>query len=58
MGKYIRHLLANYLNIEKVQIGGSHIIIEIDETKLGKRKYHRGHIVGGVWVVVGVESSA
>lgn len=36
-------------------IGGRDIIVEIDETKIGKRKYHRGHRVEGVWVVVGVE---
>ena len=36
-------------------IGGQGIIVEIDETKMGKRKYHRGHRVDGVWVVVGVE---
>ena len=30
-------------------------IIEIDETKLGKRKYNRGHRVEGVWILCGVE---
>ena len=34
---------------------GPGIIVEVDETKLGKRKYNRGHRVEGVWVVVGVE---
>jgi hypothetical protein len=28
--------------------------VEIDETKMGKMKYGRGHPVRGVWVVVAV----
>jgi hypothetical protein len=43
---------------EKVHLGEKspcRIIVEIDETKLGKRKYHRGHWVEGVWVIAGVE---
>ena len=31
--------------------------MEIDESKFGKRKYHRGHRVEGVWVVGGVEKT-
>lgn len=38
-----------------LKIGGPNIIVEIDETKLGKRKYHRGHRVEGQWVFGGVE---
>lgn len=37
---------------------GRGIIVEIDESKFGKRKYHRGHHVEGVWVVGGVELTA
>lgn len=32
--------------------------MEIDESKFGKRKYHTGHRVEGVWVVGGVERTA
>lgn len=39
-------------------IGGPGIIVEVDETKLGRRKYNRGHRVDGVWVIVGVERTA
>lgn len=52
---YIRQLLGDTINFEQVKIGGLDIIVEIDETKLGKRKYNRGHRVDGVWVVGGVE---
>jgi hypothetical protein len=33
-------------------------VVEIDESKFGKVKYHRGHRVEGVWVVGGVERTA
>ena len=37
------------------QIGGNGIKVEIDESKFGKRKYHRGHRVEGQWVFGGRE---
>ena len=37
------------------QIGGPGKHIEIDESKFGKRKYHRGKRVDGVWVFGGIE---
>lgn len=52
---YFRQLCADSLNLEDCLIGGPGIIVEVDETKLGKRKYHRGHSVEGVWVVGGIE---
>jgi hypothetical protein len=41
--------------MEDAVIGGDNIVVEIDGSKLGKRKYHRGHRVEGVWVVGGIE---
>lgn len=38
-------------------IGGDGVEVEIDETKIGKRKYHRGHYVEGQWVFGGVEKN-
>ncbi|KRH91877.1 putative transposable element, partial [Pseudoloma neurophilia] len=40
-------------NIE--MIGGDDVIVEIDESKFGKRKYNRGHRVEGQWVLGIVE---
>jgi len=43
------------LDLADAPIGGEGIIVEIDESKFGKRKYNRGHRVEGIWVVGGVE---
>ncbi|XP_071093641.1 uncharacterized protein [Haliotis cracherodii] len=37
------------------KIGGPGTTVEIDESKFGKRKYHRGKRVEGVWVLGGIE---
>jgi transposase-like protein len=52
---YFRQLAADSLDAEDCTIGGPGIIIEVDESKMGKRKYHRGHRVDGVWLVGGIE---
>ncbi len=36
-------------------LGGVGKTVEIDESKFGKRKYHRGHHVEGPWVFGGYE---
>ena len=36
-------------------IGGPGIVVEIDESKFGKRKFHKGRRVDGVWVFGGIE---
>ncbi|KAJ8651310.1 hypothetical protein O0I10_013201 [Lichtheimia ornata] len=60
------HLLYRLMNADikddDVTIGGkdsdgNSIIVEVDESKFGKRKSHRGHRVEGVWVVSGVEKT-
>lgn len=55
---HFRKLVASTLEESDVLIGGPDVIVEVDESKLGKRKYNRGHHVDGVWVVVGVERTA
>lgn len=37
------------------KIGGNDIIVEVDESKFGKRKYNKGHSVEGVWILGMVE---
>jgi len=53
--EHFRQLVSSSLEVEDTMIGGEGIEVEIDETKLGKRKYHRGHQVEGVWILAGVE---
>ncbi|KAG1139135.1 hypothetical protein G6F37_013041 [Rhizopus arrhizus] len=50
-------LQQNDRNIGGYDADGNPIVVEIDESKFGKRKYHRGHRVEGVWVVGGVEKT-
>jgi transposase-like protein len=37
------------------KIGGPSKTVKIDESKFGRRKYHRGHPIKGQWVFGGVE---
>lgn len=37
------------------RLGGYGRTVEIDESKFGKRKFHRGHQVDGQWVFGGIE---
>ena len=53
--KCFRHLIAETIENQENKIGGKSVIVEIDESKFGKRKYNRGHPVEGVWVFGGVE---
>lgn len=53
--KHFRQLLENSIPEAACVIGGEGIIVEIDECKIAKRKFNRGHFVEGAWVVGGVE---
>lgn len=61
-GKTITKYFGNFrnqveltLDIMDTKIGGEGIEVEINESKFGKVKYHRGHQVQGVWIIGGVE---
>lgn len=54
--KFLREIIAWDLDPDYMEpIGGPGVIVELDESKFGKRKHHRGHRVEGVWVFGGVE---
>ncbi|PIK37754.1 hypothetical protein BSL78_25416 [Apostichopus japonicus] len=52
-GKPCEVTLENEISTNK--IGGPGKIVEIDESKIGKRKYYKGHRVEGQWVFGGIE---
>ena len=47
---YLRECCVSTVMNSSCKIGGEGIEVEIDESKFGKRKYHRGHRVDGQWV--------
>jgi hypothetical protein len=52
---FVREAMFVYLHDSSQKIGGPNKTVEIDESKFGKRKYHRGHRVQGQWIFGGVE---
>lgn len=55
---FCREVCEVILFNERQQIGGEGTRVQIDESKVGKRKYHRGHIVEGQWVFGGIEEGS
>jgi hypothetical protein len=47
---FCREVVLNAYIDHKIKLGGPGKIVEIDEYKFGKRKYHRGRYVEGQWV--------
>ncbi|XP_067652209.1 uncharacterized protein [Haliotis asinina] len=52
---FCREVCMSVIESDSEQIGGPGTTVEIDESKFGKRKYHRGKRVDGVWVLGGIE---
>ncbi|CAC5376494.1 unnamed protein product [Mytilus coruscus] len=50
---YCREVCIDILKIDSEKIGGDSVIVEIDESKFGKRKYHKGRQEEGQWVFGG-----
>jgi transposase-like protein len=49
-------LVPRYYSATEV-IGGNDVIVQVDESKFGKRKYHKGHHVDGVWILGMIEKT-
>jgi hypothetical protein len=54
---FCRETMLLFLEGSSVKIGGPQKTVEIDESKFGRRKYHRGHPVKGQWVLAGSNES-
>ena len=52
---FCREVCVVLLEKHSEKIGGPGKIVEVDESKFGKRKYNRGKKVDGVWVFGGIE---
>ena len=52
---FCREVCLTILEEESQPIGGEGKVVEIDESKFGKRKYNKGRRVEGVWVFGGIE---
>ena len=52
---FLREAYIHSIMEQSEQIGGNGVEVEIDESKFGKRKYHRGYHVEGQWVFGGRE---
>jgi transposase-like protein len=55
LSKFFRSVVFDKMVTKFEPIGGEGKTVEIDESKFGKRKYHRGHRVNGQWVLGGYE---
>jgi len=52
---FCRQTLLVYLKGSSEKIGGHKTTVEVDKTKFGRRKYHRGRPIKGQWVFGGVK---
>ncbi|XP_071633117.1 uncharacterized protein [Temnothorax longispinosus] len=50
---FCREVCIYWAEKNSTKLGGPNIIVEIDEAKIGKRKYNRGRIIDGKWIFGG-----
>ena len=55
---FCREVCEVILFEKREKIGGPGKLVQIDESKTGKRKYHRGHVVEGQWGFGGIEEDS
>jgi transposase-like protein len=55
---FCREVCDVIIGKESQQIGGKGKRVQIDESKVGKRKYHKGHYVEGQWIFGGIEEDS
>ena len=55
---YLRDAESNHLLQNPMQIGGPDRVVEIDESVIAHRKYHRGHRVPERWAFDGIDSES
>lgn len=48
--RIFREIVTNAIQMNPVMMGGENKVVEVDESKFGKRKFHRGRMVEGQWV--------
>lgn len=48
--QYFRDICSRWLIDNPIRLGGPGVVVEIDESVMAKRKYHRGHAVRERWV--------
>lgn len=51
--RYCRELVSHYMHTQQIEdgmLGGPDVVIEIDETKFGRRKNFVGRIRDGIWI--------
>lgn len=52
---YFSQLMSFDVEDSQYLVGGPNVIVEVDESKFDSRKYYKGHLVEGAWIVGGVE---
>ncbi|XP_076626861.1 uncharacterized protein LOC143344575 [Colletes latitarsis] len=54
---FCRQLYLLWTEKHSVPIGGENEIVEVDEAKIGKRKFNKGRLLTGQWIFGGIERS-